>query len=527
MAKQTAKADTETDAELRHMVVVGKSVDQIVSNRRELEDDFMPFYQTQSERGLIKPPFDPRRLEELVQTNNTLPSCVDAMVTNVDGTGWEIERLDGEKMSDSDQKRVKPAIEFFNQCAPMLSFRTLRMQMRREMEATGCGYIEIIRNVVGEVVFAGPLEAKMMRIGRLDGDPVPVEVTMTRGGKEVKFTQYKRERRFAQKVGEHLMWFKEFGASRDLNKYTGLWAPAGTTLPADQRATEVLFFTLDPDISTPYGVPRWINQTPSVIGSRKAEEHNLEFFENGGIPPYLVVVEGGKLAEKTVEAVRTALNQKGAHARVQVIEAFSTSGSLDGTTNVRVKVERFGAERTNDAMFQMYDKDCENRIRRSFRLPEILIGKTEQMNFATAHASYLVAEAQVFKPERDEFDEIVSSTLLPELLDTRDYVFRSKPISIVDATTQLAVIAAANATGLVDKESLITQLSEVGGMDFQTVDVSKVPEGKDFQRDPLGNVIPIERAKGVQKSDDDALSSVLGCALSVLEAHGYNAVAAE
>lgn len=510
------KRKTESDASVEVRVLVGKGADEIVSNRRELEDDYVAYYQTQAEMGLIRPPFDLKRLEDLVQTNNTLPPCIDAMCTNVDGTGYEIERADGEKMEDADLKAVEAAKDFFNECAPMMSFRTLRMTLRRDLESTGNGYVEVIRNLNDEVVFAAPLEAKMMRIGRLGGKQIPVEVKMLRGGKEVAFTQYKRERRFAQKIGEQLIWFKEFGASRDLDKYTGKWAEQGVRVSPENRATELLQFTLDPDISTPYGVPRWISQTPSVIGSRKAEEHNLEFFANGGIPPYLVVVSGGQLAEKTVAAVRDALNQKGAHARVQVIEAFSTSGSLDGSSNVSVKVERFGGERTSDSMFQKYDVDCENRVRRAFRLPEILIGKTESMNFATAQASYLVAEAQVFKPERDEFDEVISSTLLPALLQgSRDYVFRSKQISIIDATTQLAVIAAANATGAVDKEGLITLLGEIGGMEFQTVDISHVPQGKDFQQDPLGNVIPIERAKEMKKSEDD-LSSLLGCTLAVM-----------
>lgn len=529
--KKQAVGEPTATAEVRSVVLVGKAADEIVSSRRELEDDYSGYYDQAAEQGLIRPPYNLRRLEELVQTNNTLGPCIDCMVTNVDGTGWEIERADGAKMEDADRKAIQPAVDFFNECAPMLSFRSLRQRMRREMEATGNGYLEVIRNVASEIVFCGPLESKMMRMGRLSGPAVPVAVTMMRGGKEITFTQYKRERRFAQKVGADLIWFREFGSSRDLDKFTGQWAPAGVKLRPDRRATEVLFFSLEPDILTPYGVPRWINQTPSVLGSRQAEEYNLEFFANGGTPPYLVIVQGGQLAEKTVQAVREALNQKGAHARVQVIEAFSTSGSIDGNSSVQVKVERFGAEKQNDAMFQQYDKDCENRIRRSFRVPEILIGKTEQMNFATAQASYLVAEAQVFKPERDQFDEIISTTLLPELLGgSRDYVFRSKPISIIDAQTQLAVIAAANSTGLVDKESVVTQLSEIGGMDFKTLDISHVPESPDFAQDPLGNVIPIERAKPgegrtAKKADEtEPLQHLLGCTLAVMRAQDNLAV---
>ena len=516
-SKQQAKPQIAMNS---HVLVKAES-GLLVSNRRELEDDFVAFYESGSEHGLIRPPYDLRRLEQLVEMNNTLGPCIDAMVTNIDGTGYEIARRDGEPMADADWTRVQPAVDFFDECAPMMSFQTLRKQLRRELESTGCGYIEVIRNIADEIVFAGPLESKMMRFGKL-GDPVMVDTVMVRGGKEVTFKRLVRERRFAQKVGEQLIWFKEFGSSRDLDKYTGLWAADGERLPADKRASEVLYFGVNPDVTTPYCTPRWISQTPSVVGSRQAEEHNLEYFSSGGIPPYLVIVQGGQLAAETVEAVRSALNQKGAHARVQVIEAFSTSGDLGSSGNVQVKVERFGGEKTDDAMFQNYDAACEARVRKAFRLPPILIGKAEDYSFASAHASYLVAEAQVFKPERDEFDEVITATLLTALIGTRDYMFRSKPISIVDASTKLEVLNAAKASGNADPENLITLLGEVGGMDlaFKEIDPATLAQ----PLDPNGNVIPINRQGGVttpkpvvEKSEDFGFQNLLSCTLAVMQ----------
>ena len=42
----------------------------------------------------------------------------------------------------------------------------------------------------------------------------------------------KRERRYCQLVnGVSLMYFKEFGAKRDLHKKTAVWAPLGQRLP--------------------------------------------------------------------------------------------------------------------------------------------------------------------------------------------------------------------------------------------------------------------------------------------------------
>ena len=154
----------------------------------------------------------------------------------------------------------------------------------------------------------------------------------------------KRERRFAQLVnGVTLVYFKEFGASRDLNKSTGKWAARNQRLPARERATEILHLSCIPDSHSPYGLPRWIGQLPSVLGSRKAEEFNLEFFDNGGVPPALIVLQGGTLQSETRKALEakfaggaTRLN------RVQILEVEPTGGSLDKPTTARVTVERFG-----------------------------------------------------------------------------------------------------------------------------------------------------------------------------------------
>lgn len=530
-SKDTGTQPKEATVAIRSLVFKA-SGEPLVSNAREVEDDYASYY-TGPTHSLIEPPYSALQLEQLVERNNTLGPCIGAMVTNIDGTGYEIERRDGVKMEDADHEAVKPAVEFFDECCPMMSFQTLRQKTRREMEATGNGYVEVIRNPLDEVVFVGPLEAKMIRMARL-GEAVPVTVTMNRKGKDQPITRLVRERKFAQKVAEKLVWFKEYGASRDLNKFTGEWAASGTRLPYELRATEILHFGVLPDINTPYYVPRWIGQTPSVISSRKAEENNVQFFETGGVPPYLVIVQGGQLAENTVQALRDALNNNDAQARVQVIEAFSTSGELGTNGNVQVKVEKFGGDRGSDPMFQNYDSKCEDKIRRSFRLPEILVGKTEQMNFATAHASYLVAEAQVFKPERDAFDEIISNTLLPELLGNRDYVYRSKPISIVDADTQLAVITKAMGTGRVDQEHAVGLLGEIGGIEFQMIDTKTLEDvSSEYATDPLGNVIPIasvrpqepqtvppKTGKGgnvAKKTEsNDGLAHLIGCAMAVM-----------
>ena len=441
----------------------------VVSNVMELEDEFQKFYGS-PDLHILVPPLPLKTLEYLGQHNNALGPCVDAMEANIDGTGFILECCgDTESLEDLDieQKQVHERLmEFFDEPFPGQSFTTIRRQLRRDMEITGNGYLEVMRSPQDEIVFIRNVPSSTIRMVRLER-PVPVQKAVSRGGKELTYTVMARERKFVQVIANRLTYFKERGASRDLHKVTGDWTEQGQRLASEERATELIHFTLMKDTHTPYGVPRWASQLPSVLGSRKAEEHNLEYFNSGGIPPLLMLVQGGQMAPHAVDALQEMFGGKTQHShRAAVMEAHSTSGSIDSANNVRVTVERFGSERQNDSMFENYDTRCEERIRGAFRLPPLFVGKAGDYSYATAFASYTVAEAQVFQPERQEFDEIVNMAILPEL-GGKGFKFRSLPVMVKDAALQLQALEQAVSVKAVDRAQIITSLNEITNLSLK------------------------------------------------------------
>lgn len=360
----------------------------IVPQAMEQEDEFEKFYENSKtgQGSVLKPPYDLTQLETLVSQNMALGPCLDAMETNIDGTGAVIEPLEpaGEDGAPSDEQKSKAeAIHtFFDEPWPGMSFLTIRRRIRRDIEATGNAYLEVLRNLKDEVVFARRVDPKTMRLVKLD-DPTPVDIEVERGGKTFKAQVMIRERRYAQAIQSKLLYFRDFKTSRQLDKMTGKWAEPGEKVDPDKRATEIIHFTNKPDAKTPYGVPRWIGQTPSVIGTRKAEEYNLDFFNAGGIPPMLITVEGGTLGKTAEAELRRIFSGKGSAVHeAAIIEAVPTSGSIDSPGTVRVHVERFGRERQKDGMFENYTETGFQRIRTSFRLPELFLGRSEDLNFA-------------------------------------------------------------------------------------------------------------------------------------------------
>jgi PBSX family phage portal protein len=482
----------------------------VQGNAFEPEDEYQQLYVGATrDQGIVQPPYNLRTLDRLSQENNALGPCIEAVVTNIVQTGYKFESHDSEAEDDADETNIQALKDFFAEPWPGQSWSEIRRLVRRDMERTGNGYLEILRNAQDKIVMFRHVDAKMMRLLRLD-DAVPVDVTVNRQGIDQTVTVMKRERRYCQLVnGVSLMYFREFGATRDLNKKTAVWRPKGQRLPAAMRATEIMHFTVLPDAHTPYGIPRWVNQTPSVLGSRKAEEFNLEFFDNGGVPPVMVFLQGGTLQAETRRALEQRLSGEAKkNNRVQVFEVEPAGGSLNQPVpTARVTVERFGSERQSDSMFEKYDERCEERIRRAFRLPPIFVGQSKDYNFATAFASYTVAEAQVFKPERDAEDTMITMRLLPAL-GFQGYKIRSLPLSIEDATLKLQAIEVVEGMGdQVEPSDIVEAINQIAGLHLKISDAAPSLQDRIDQQaaaatagaqghtmDAQGNIVPINPA---------------------------------
>lgn len=431
------------------------------------EDTFTGQYWTGGSVGsgvaIIEPMFKPGVLHAMISQNNTLAQCVEAMEVNIDGTGHSIELItEGDSEDDTEKEMLS---DFFSNPYPGKSMIEIRRAIRRDIESAGNGYMEVIRSADGEVALINSIDCNDIRMIRFD-DPVEVTKVIQRRGAELSVRIRTRERRYVQYVNGTKVYFKEFGASRDLDRLTGEWAAAGVLLPIEKRASEILHFSGNKEPKTPYGTPRWINQLPSVLGSRKAEEFNLEFFDGGGIPPVIVIVEGGTLGDEVRRDLKNHLSGKGNKHRASIVEAVSTSGTIDSAGSVRVRVERFGAERQQDAMFQKYDSETSEHVRTSFRLPPMFLGKAQDYNFATAYTAYMVAEAQVFYPERDEFDSKINNTIV-KALGAKKYKFRSLPLTLVDVENQLKALELAATAKAISGEELVSKLNEVTGLSME------------------------------------------------------------
>lgn len=380
------------------------------------------------EQSILKPPYDPIKLYTIVENSSILPQCIDAMVLNTDGFGINFFYTGSGDMEDSEEVKAEKQYltDFFAKVNEKESFITVRKNMRKDLETTGNGYIEIIRTNRGEIGLMYQADSRYMRLQKKQKDAQSVKVKLKRGSKEVTVTVNKRFRKFVMITNtarNEYRWFREYGDPREMDARTGKYK--GEEGYKDGfPATEILHFKIGNDT---YGVPRWSGNVMNAMGLHSADYVNYDLFENQVVPPLAIMVSGGKLTNESVEDVKSILvNKKGVENfhKVLVLEAQS-EGDIGQNTAIKIDIKEISTARKEDSMFVNYVDGGEHRIRGSFRLPPLYLGRADSYSKSTADSSKMVAEEQVFVPERQLFDEVINLTIMAEL-GVKYHDFKSK-----------------------------------------------------------------------------------------------------
>lgn len=483
-----------------------------------------------SQQGAIEPPFPPRSLVTIYESSAYLSPNIAAYVTNIDAFGHRFEKtIDFEESEsreivknamilmaqneledkgetgiapDPSEKEIDKRIEelrkrqrlekfrldsLFNFIHPTMSFTQIRKQTRQDLEITANAYWEIIRSLDGSIAQVDPavgLTMRMMDLGD-DWQDVPMKFKTTPITMDTKVTK-QRFRRFIQSQGVHnnhsVVWFKEFGDKRVMSASSGKYFKDVEEMNKKEKgareATEILHFKIYSP-RTPYGVPRWVGVLISAMGSRHSEEVNFLYFENKSVPPLALLVSGGKLTGGAVNRIKDYIQNeikgKRNFHKILVVEAeASGKAGLPGTTppqQIRLELKPLTDAQQSDALFQSYDKNNGRKIGSAFRVPPILRGDVEDFTRATAEASKVFADEQVFEPERNDFDFMINRRFLLDM-DILLYRIRSQaPITRDPAIMAVILERLMKANLLVPKEGRLV------ASDILNMDLGEIKEG--------------------------------------------------
>lgn len=399
----------------------------------------------------IPTPYSMPLLANVFEKSNTLRQCIDAMVTNVTSFGQRVVSVaDGYPTNESEEQRLRA---FMHSANVDQSLREVLAKVYFDYEKYGFAFLEVIRNRAGGVSLVKYCPAFYTRLLPKDDNVKEVRLRVDRGDGPVTIVERKRFRRYVQVIGNSKVYFKEFGDPRSLNYETGDFETRGKRVREAKKATEILHFRQHSE--DPYGVPRWIAQLPAILGSRESEEVNLKYFEDNTIPPAIMSISGGRLTAESFRELKRILQDEGLgrdrQNKILLIEAVAETSGIDDKGNVRVQIDKLADSRQGDGLFKDYDEANQMKIRSAFRLPPVILGQSQDTTFATANVSALLAESQVFAPERRILDERINKLLInhPQGLGLTSVRMESKGPSITDPEAVIKSLTALNVMGAI------------------------------------------------------------------------------
>lgn len=284
----------------------------------------------------ITPPNDLRGLRNLVKNSTILPQCIRAYKNNIAGFGIGVRYIeDGEETPEkaAEYSRAQEIIELLN---IEQDTKEVFEDIVEARETYGIAYLEVIRNVAGEVVQIDFIKDTPSVSKTRPLEPY-IPTTYYHHGQQIE--RKKRYCKYKQMIGGKTVYFREFGDPRIMDSRDGKYLEEGETLELEYQANEIMEFAIGTE---PYGEVRWIGQVLGVDGSRKAEGLNNNYFENGRHTPLMIMIKGGTLTDDSFEKLQNYMNEiKGAagqHAFI-ILETESTDGRTDFDQQDKPEIE--------------------------------------------------------------------------------------------------------------------------------------------------------------------------------------------
>jgi len=437
-----------------------------------LQDDEDVFALDKGDAGakIIPTPYDLLGISQVVEKSNILPQCLNAMVTNVASHGFRIVPIrEGVRPQKQEEEMLQSFIESAN---TEETLEAVQSKVVYNYEKYGFGFYEVIRNRKGQPSLLRAAKSSNIRLTRKQSEAVEVTTVVYRNNRRSTVREMKRFRRYVQQNGNVTTYFKEFGDPRRMSYTTGQYDGDDYKVPKGEEATELLHrrqYSEDP-----YGLPRWISQLPSILGSREAEEVNLRYFEDNTVPPMIMTVAGGRLTRSSFIELKSLLERQGVgrerQNKILLLEAVPEVTDLEGKGSVQLKIEKLTDQRPSDGLFKEYDDANMAKVRSAFRLPPVVLGMSQDVTFATANVSAYLAETQVFQPERGAHDEFLNMRFVnhPLGLNLKTVKLESRgpaitnPEEVVKSMTALNVMGAVTPRSAIDiaNESLLLSLPQ-------------------------------------------------------------------
>ena len=283
--------------------------------------------------GVKELPINAAEVKALLNVNEHHSTCIDTKVASTVGLSFLDSRLEVPKKSIQEiQKAVAAGQPLAQQVEEM---QTLRRQSKVEEildplcdqgfldvlnDATedfwnlGNGYIEVVRDKSNQIVGLHYLPADQVRIYLEDLQyNYHYEIGGAWTGTVEGFNPCLR--RFA-KFGDKDNFLRRM---RRKDKGVTPWFVDGQT---PETTSEVIHFRTPTSQNRWYGVPKWLAAVPSIELVECLNQYKFDFFNNRGVPEFMLFITGGKVDAKDwgviVDAIKANIGKGNSHKSIAV-----------------------------------------------------------------------------------------------------------------------------------------------------------------------------------------------------------------
>ena len=232
----------------------------------------------------ITPPLDLKGLRVLVKNSSILPQCVRAYKNNIAGFGI------GVRYKDDIEETPEMAAEF-ERAEEIIELLNLEQDTKEVFEDIieareiyGISYLEVIRNVAGEVQQIEFIKDTPSITKTKPLEPY-IATVFYHKGKQVE--RKKRYCKYRQSIGGKTVYFKEFGDPRIMDNRYGKYLEEGETLDIQYHANEIIEFARDIYTHAELGYKEFRTSQKFVNKMKELGLHTETGFAITGVKAYL------------------------------------------------------------------------------------------------------------------------------------------------------------------------------------------------------------------------------------------------
>jgi len=393
------------------------------------------------------PPYNKEYLAVLYEKSTTHFRSVNAKADDTVGRGWNIIF----KKGAGNEKARQALIDKLNSINPLQTLGTILRNAMVDYESIGDGYLETAREKSGGMVsLMNHIPSSTVRIT-----------------KDMQMYVHKR--------GNKKVYFKRWGDPRKLNKETGVF---GET-PFDMEANELIPLLKYHPRSDYYGIPDVIPALGAVLGDLNARDYNLDFFANGAIPAYAVIIEGADATEEVKQAIEAFFK----HQVKGLGNQHRTIVMAIPETGVKVRFEKLSVD-VKEGSFKLYRQENRDEILSAHGVPPVramLFTSGALGRDVSADLDKIYQETTI--RSNIEMIERVMNAIIQDGMGITDLAFKLNRIRFTDIAALGSFVSAVVASKSLTVNELREMLSplfengldKIDGGDTVWVDVGGVP----------------------------------------------------